>query len=376
MNIDFNTDILSELLIQNSDKAKIILNDFPKINQWSKLEAKPTYLQLVSLSKYFHIPFGYFFLDKIPKKNYPIPHYRTVEKGNFQPSSELLYTIQTIEKRKEWASNILKEFKNPLPFADSISTKTDVNTAAQIIRNILKLPVDWANSEDLRSWKEAFFLLVKRTEDAGIFVVMNGFVGSTNLEVSEFRGFILYDKYAPFVFINGNDFVTGKIFTIIHEIVHVLVGKSASFDFANLEPADNITEDFCDKVTAEFLVPKQLILTAYERMGNDYNSIAHTFKVSRIVILRRLLDLGKISKTDFNAAYISFKISPTEQYQKNKDSKGNYYNSAPYKISREFFKLVYTSVKTNKTLYRDAFKLTGLSPKSFDGYVTKYFSKD
>ena len=58
--------------------------------------------------------------------------------------------------------------------------------------------------------------------------------------------------------------------------------------------------------------------------------------------------------------------------KKIKNSKGgNFYHTAPYRISKQFFHLIYNSVRQNKILYMDAFRLTGLKPKTFDEYVRK-----
>ena len=373
MQINFNIDVLRELVAQQPHKASHLIEKFPKINEWKENVKKPTLNQLGELANFFHIPFGYFFLKSIPVRTYPIPDYRTIKNEEFKPSTELLENIKILERRQEWAKELLKEFKEPLPFANSIDIKTDIEVAAQKIRDILKLPINWTTSENLKDWKEAFRLLLDRTEAAGIYVVINGGVDhdqTKRLDIKEFRGFVLYDNYAPFLFINGNDFITGKIFTIIHEIVHVLIGESASFDFKNLMPAKNNIETFCNAVTAEFLVPKVLLQNESIKKPNDYERLSLSFKVSRIVIARRLLDLNKITYDEFVIAYRSFYKSEIDT---TKAKGGIFYYAAPYRISREFFNLVYQSVKNNKLLYRDAFRLTGLKAASFDGYIKDYY---
>jgi Zn-dependent peptidase ImmA (M78 family) len=372
MNVDFNVDILNNLLYQNPDKAIDATLHFAKLNEWLQLRAKPTFKQLAALANYFNIPFGYFFLKEIPNKDFPIPHYRTIDKGPFKPSAVLLDTIETLQERQEWVKDILIEVgAEPLPFAKIFNVKSPVNAAAEKLHEILDLPAIWCSDN---AWNDAFRLLIERAERVGIFVVVNGVLGNNthaNLDVNEFRGFVLYDNYAPFIFINGKDFITGKIFTIIHEIVHILIGQSASFDFDNLMVPNEPIEQFCNAVAAEFLVPRTQLTEALEMLGINIDALTKKFKVSRIVIARRLLDLNQITKADFFKYYNSFKqieIRPT------KSSGGDFYNNAPYKISRRFFSIVYGEVKQNRMLYRDAFRLTGLSPKSFDGYVNKFLS--
>lgn len=371
MRVDFNVEILNKLLYQNPDKATAIDIRFPQINEWKQQKEKPTINQLSGLAHYFNIPFGYFFLQNIPEKIYPIPHYRTIGNENFKPSEELQDTIETLKERQEWAKDLLIDLKGePLPYANSIKLNTPIERATDRVREILKLTDGWA--ETISTWIDAFKLLVEKTEEAGIFVVINGVVNNQTrrkLNVDEFRGFVLYDNYAPFIFINNNDFISGKIFTLIHEIIHVLTGNSASFDFNHLLPSNSPVELYCDAVAAEFLVPEKLLSKRLNETGLNYQLLAKAFKVSRIVIARRLLDTNKITRNEFFEAYNSFKNSEIKIVA---SKGGDFYNTAPYRISKNFFRLIYNAVKQNKILYRDAFKLTGLTPKSFDGYINKH----
>jgi len=374
MKVDFNTEILDQLLSRHTEKAQVINNKFPKIFEWQKENDKPTLNQLTNLATYFNIPFGYFFLDKLPVIKYPVPHYRSGSNDAFVPSDDLLETIRTIEERQNWARDLRKEFNEELPFANSITVNTDIKKAAEKVREILKVRINWSKDPSIKTWEEAFRFLIRKTEDAGIFVAVNGVVNNSTrrkLKVDEFRGFVLHDNYAPFIFINNNDFVSGKIFTIIHEVVHVLIGKSASFENKELLPANVEIEEFCNAVAAEFLVPENFLLREYEVVGKNYDHLSSVFKVSSLVIARRLYDLKKITKSEFESGYKKFKTYKSEKVAKVTNG-GNFYNTAPYRIGRSFFNLIYSSVKEHKILYRDAFRLTSLTPKSFDGYVKNH----
>lgn len=116
-------------------------------------------------------------------------------------------------------------------------------------------------------------------------------------------------------------------------------------------------------------MPETLLFKRLKETGLNYQFLAKAFKVSRIVIARRLLDTNKITRNEFFAAYNSFRNSEIKTVA---SKGGDFYNTAPYRISKNFFRLIYNAVKQNKILYRDAFKLTGLTPKSFDGYINKH----
>src|ERR1051326_1872537 len=89
MKVDFNREVLVQLLDQQSDKAITLADKFPKYKDWKEKRSDPTLNQLSQLAKFFQIPFGYFFLKNLPLRVYPIPHYRTNRQGPFQPSNDL-----------------------------------------------------------------------------------------------------------------------------------------------------------------------------------------------------------------------------------------------------------------------------------------------
>lgn len=193
----------------------------------------------------------------------------------------------------------------------------------------------------------------------------NGVVGNNThrkLIVDEFRGFVLYDEIAPIIFINNNDAISAKIFTIIHEIVHILIGQSASFDLGNLQSANNEIEQFCDKCTAEFLVPAEEIKNIYTQKTN-LEELARHFKVSQIVILRRLLDTSLITQREFIE-----KLNYLYEKEKNisQGSGGNFYLTIHHRLSKRFLYILNSAVKNNTILFRDALRITNLSAKSYD----------
>jgi len=363
-----NIEIIREAAktIQTAEISK----SFPKIGNWVNGDIMPTVNQLIKLAKAANIPFGYFFLESLPSPKYTIPHYRTLYNKNFEASINLSETIEIVKERQQWAKDILVELGNePLYFAGKTTIESSVEQTALLIQEILEISGGWA--ENLPRWTDALKMLIKKTENAGIFVMVNGVVGNNTrrkLDVKEFRGFVLYDDVAPFIFINGTDTISGKIFTLIHEIVHILVGVSASFDLHKLNPASNKTEIFCDKVTAEFLVPKNQILQQVKMTNIDYVNLSRVFKVSQIVIARRLLDIGYISKADYFEFYDDY---IQKEYVSSKKKGGNFYNIIPYRVSKKFFNLIHTSVKQNRIFYRDAFRLTGLKSKTYDEYLNR-----
>ncbi len=364
----------TKISLYNEKNLSLLRKHYPV--KWNKLKYKnkekwltkedyPTYNQLVEISKIFDIPFGYLFLNELPEKNLPIPHFRTKNGFHHELSDELYDTVMLVKKQQTWIREILMDWGyQPLPFAGKFNTETTPKEIIKGIKEILKLEDDWAQQH--LSQKDALNFLINRFEEAGIYVVINGIVGnntSRKLNVEEFRGFVIYDDIAPFVFINNNDFLSAKIFTLIHEFVHILMGKSASFDLRKLISADDEIEKFCDQCTAEFLVPTENIISLKKI---DYDELANQFKVSQIVIARRLLDIGKINQEDFFNFYDTYKqkeIKPTKQ------KGGDFYNTVVYRYGKKFLNTISHALSNNEILHRDAYRLLSLKPKTADNLL-------
>ena len=71
------------------------------------------------------------------------------------------------------------------------------------------------------------------------------------------RGFCIAQKPLPVIVVNPKDSPYGRIFTIMHELVHIGLGKSViqNTELREDRPPDNPIEVFCNEVAAEVLVP-------------------------------------------------------------------------------------------------------------------------
>lgn len=366
---NININILKEILQRMPEKEMQVKKKFPKYEKWLEEKDYPTYNQLVELSKIFNIPFGYFFLEKLPQRKYPIPHYRTNQNGDFNPSSELLDTILFAQKIQEWAKDILLEWgQEKLPFCGKYKDNYTIEGVIEELKRIFEIENNWASRKS--TWTEALNYLIEKAEEKGIIVLRNGIVGNNThrkLNINEFRGFVLYEEIAPVIFINNNDSISAKIFTLIHEIVHILIGQSSSFDLRNLQSANNEIEQYCDKCTAEFLVPAKEIINIYTQK-TDLEELARYFKVSQIVILRRLLDTSIITQQEF---YSQLKDLYEKELKIPQSPGGDFYHTIYNRLSKRFIYILNNAVKSNTIQYRDALRITNLSAKTYDTLINR-----
>ena len=246
----------------------------------------------------------------------------------------------------------------------------DVKAIVANIRNVLGLDEDWAGH--FRSWQDALNHLVEVIEDKGIITVFYGVVENNNyrpIEVEECRGFVLVDELAPFMFINNTDGKAAQMFTIVHELAHIWTGHSAGFDFRTLQPANDPIEVLCDKIAAEFLVPEQAFNEKWHN-NPEIESCALYFKVSEIVIARRALDTGKISKKKIFEFYEEYKNREIVKKQ-NQGSGGDFYATVKKRLSITFASHIKNAVKTGQLLYPDAYKLTSMKGDTFEKFFAK-----
>ncbi len=346
---------------------------FPKILEWLEGQKKPTVKQLEEFSKKVYLPFGYLFLPQPPQEKLPIPFFRTNGNQADKIGINVYDTILLLQRRQDWLKNYLKDNDfPPLPYVGKFHNRNNVKEIVADIRQTLQLPENWASH--FKTWQEAQDHLVLHIEDKGIITIFNGIVENNThrpIPVDECRGFVLVDEYAPFMFVNNSDFKSAQMFTIVHELAHIWTGHSAGFDFRRLQPANDPIEILCDKVAAEFLVPEQAFNEVWNHKPNNFTYASRYFKVSEIVIARRALDTGKITKPQF--FYFYDKYSNREFAKKeSQDSGGDFYATTKKRISITFASHVNQAVKSGQLLYRDAYKLTGLKGDTFERFFSKH----
>lgn len=371
---NINSEIIEWAIRRNGMEPEEFYAQNPKVQKWINKEVFPTVKQLEDFTHKVHVPFGYLFLPQPPNEKIDIPFFRTGNNMSNKVSLNVFHTIQLIQDRQNWLAEYLDELGfEDLEFVSKYKYHPNLNPLVIVndIRKTLNLEIDWASKYD--KWEDALEFLTTQIEEIGIIVNYNGIVGTNTkrkIEVEECRGFVLVDKKAPFLFINAADAKAAQMFTIIHELAHVWLGKSAGFNNKDLLPAEDPIEILCDKVAAEFLVPETYFITKWQTTQN-FKYLSRIFKVSQIVIARRALDLKLIGREDFFNFYHNF-MADFKAKKEQQGSGGNYYATSKKRISLRFASFINSAVRNNKLLYRDAYKLTNLKGDTYSKFVTEY----
>lgn len=337
---------------------------FPRLKLWVDGEAQPTLKQLEAFAKATHAPIGYFFLPEPPEERIPIPDYRTVEGHHaVHPSPNLLETIYVCQQRQEWYRDFARSMGEPaLAFVGSARLEDDVVKTASRIRAALGFDV--AARAKMPTWTDALRSFIEQAESAGILVMCSGVVLNNNnrpLDPEEFRGFAITDDIAPVVFVNGADTKAAQMFTLAHEIAHVWLGQSAVSDAEASRLPRQKTERWCNQVAAELLVPLVDLRRDYRRgdeLSTEMTRLARVFKVSTLVVLRRIHDAGGIDEDRFWAAY---RAELARLQALPKGTGGNFYLTQAARVSKRFARALIVSTLEGQTLHRDAFRMLGFA---------------
>lgn len=349
--------------------------------------------QIETLAQKTHTPFGYLFLSEPPHEEIPIKDFRR-GKANKPPvpKPDLLDIIYHAIRCQSWYRDYLIDAREePLAFAGSTQSpdSKQIVATANSIRQTLGITTE--SVRDVQNWRDAYTAYKNASERAGIIIMESGQVGSNThrvLDPTDFKGFALSDKYAPLVFINAKDFVASKTFTLAHELAHIWIGDSG---LSNLETSfpevSDQSENFCNAVAAEFLVPSDSFLRAWNtqaQLSSEIARLTQVFKVSSLVIARKALDAKLISRDEFFKYYEDqialFAKHRAEQKakQENREKKGgpSYYKQKEIQIGSRLSLALVQSAQSGKTLIRDAMRLLYISSTaSFDAFAGKLFAE-
>lgn len=333
--------------------------------EWESGKKKPTLKQLEAYAKATRTPFGYFFLPTPPEEALPIPDFRTMAGRPVQrPSPDLIEMVLACQERQDWFREYaLATRGTELPFVGTAKVSSPVVETAEAIRRTLDFDLD--DRRRCPTWTEALRTFMVQADSIGVLVMCSGIVMNNTtrkLDPHEFRGFALVDARAPLVFINGADSKSAQMFTLAHEMAHIWLGQSAISDSTVATRRQNEVETWCNRVAAEVLAPLERVrseLRDGEALDGTVARMARVFKVSSLVILQRLREVGHLGWDEFDRAYeeelqrLANLAKPT--------GGGDFYLTAAARYSRRFARALVESTLEGRTLYRDAFRLLGIS---------------
>lgn len=295
-----------------------------RILSWESGESYPSLAQARKAAKTYKRPLAVFYLSEVPKDFAPLRDYRRLPADvPAEFSHELQVLVRRAREQQEWAVGILQELgAEPLSYIGSYALDSNIQEIAVKARNLLG--ADMTDRNSLRGGDSTLLEWMESCERAGIFVFRTG-----DVKIEEMRGFTLIHPLAPVIVINSHDTIAAKLFTLLHEFSHVLLGaegisSEGIYSFVSssqVRTEEQRTEVFCNALAAEVLVPEADLVRRIEALGptKDWDAAIETFsrsyKVSREVIARRLTDLRLITREEYRAKREQYKRDYEESKQ-------------------------------------------------------------
>jgi len=285
-----------------------------RVTSWERGDSRPTISQLRKLGQAYKRPIAVFFLPEPPKDFDALRDFRRFPDGGpVAISPELRYEIRRSFDRREIALDLFEATETEPPeFTGAASLGEDPEDVGQRIRALLSV-----SHEAQASWSkahQAFGEWRGALERAGLLVFQ-----ARGVETSEMRGFSIAATTLPVVVVNRRDFPRSRIFTMIHELGHVVVSAGGLCDLEEAPggaPEDEQLEAFCNHVAGAVLVParrleSESIIIARgsdpELSDTEIEALAETYTVTREVLVRRLLTLGRTTR--------AFYVAKRKQYE-------------------------------------------------------------
>lgn len=263
-------------------------------------EAEPTRPMLVRMAKQYRRPLVTFYMSSQPRRGDRGEDFRTLPR-DYSPADDALLDVlvRDVVARQSMVRAVLEDEDEviPLNFIGSAGMSDGVNAVVRSIRDTLQL--DIGEFYDQPDPSSAFSLLRSRAEEAGVFVLLIGNLGSyhTAIELEKFRGFSIADEVAPFVIINDQDSHAAWSFTLLHELTHLWLGQTG---LSGATP-DRAIERFCNDVAGEFLLPSEEIgrlsigeTTPFESAIDQIGAFARSRNLSGSMVAYKLFRRGSI----------------------------------------------------------------------------------
>jgi Zn-dependent peptidase ImmA (M78 family) len=363
--------------------AKRMNKSVDKILEWETGQSRPTFNQLLQLADIYKRPVVVFYLPKPPNEldkpfdALDLRDFRKlpdVESKRF--SSALLLELREAEYRREQLLDLSQLLGQELSeFTWGVNKNEMPDILAQRIRADLKI-----TSEDQRKWRNANQALrawMTALEQQNILIFQTGFFQNNPVELTEMRGIAISFSRLPIIILNVKDAVNGRIFTLMHELCHLLLqvsGVSNSYEYYTAHSKEEEREIFCNRFAAEMLVPANSLLSSdivqshdIRRDWDDFelNKLANRYRVSKEVILRRLVDVQSTTRE-----FYQFKRAEYIKEYESREKTGGF--SSPHEKFVRVHGVTYVStildayysgvINTN-----DASEYLGVKPK----YLTK-----
>jgi Zn-dependent peptidase ImmA (M78 family) len=279
-----------------SAKLKVPLN---KLEKWEAGEARPSVAQLRKLAEVYKRPLAVFYLADPPETFQALRDFRRLpERLLGSESYDLRLEVRKAQYRREAALDIYAALgEKPPEFSTIAGAESTSEPLAQSVRD--RLGISLASQFAWHSEYDAFNAWKRTIERLGVMIFQ-----ASDVDIEEMRGFSLALTPLPIMVLNIKDPVRPRIFTLLHELAHLMLREGGICDLDETPRSKSPGQEpeiFANMVAGAVLVPRDALveearLRSTTGMADwsdeDVDFLSKRFRVSREVVVRRLLIAG------------------------------------------------------------------------------------
>jgi Zn-dependent peptidase ImmA (M78 family) len=342
-----------------------------KLQSWERGQTRPTVKQLHRAAHVYRQSFAAFYLPEPPEVfRPPVKDYRRFpDDSQLEVSSKLLFDLRSAMDRRAMCLELYADRnESPRLFEARTTLRRNPENVGDEIRSLIGIHLD-----QQRQWRDprlAFHAWRNGIEALGVLVFQ-----ASELDLTEMRGYSISEFPLPIIVVNRKDSPAGRTFTMFHELGHLMLRASGLCDLDALPdrpPHVQKAEVFCNHVAGAALVPKDHLLTdsiVRQHQGptwemNQLVSLSRTFGVSREVILRRLLLVGRTNESFYQAT----RNRLVKEYERRAPGKG--FLTVPQKIvdgvGKPFVRLVLDAYYADRITASDVSEYLGAKLRHLD----------
>lgn len=338
-------------------------------------EAPPSRPLLLRMAKLYRRSLLTFYLPVPPRKGDRGEDFRAVIADRaIDAEAEVDALVRDLRARHSVVRSTLEddEDASPVGFIGSADMNVGVVALSRTIQATLGINRDEFRKQ--RTSELAFSMLRTRVEEAGIFVMLIGNLGSHHsaIPVEAFRGFAIADKIAPFIVINDQDAKVAWSFTLLHELVHLWLGATG----VSGGRIEQRIERFCNAVAAEILLPQAEVADFkishldFESQISAISKQSSEWNVSRPMLAYSLLRVGNISQATWQAVDEKLREmwmaerKRAKEVSKSSESAPSYYVVRRHRLGRTMLEFASRSMHAGTLSPAKAAQVLGVKPRS------------
>ena len=363
---------------------------FKDVRKWTAVERldvyesgqdEPSRSVLLNMAKQYRRPLLTFYLPKPPRKGDRGADFRTISSDRSATDDAILDAlIRDVRARQSMVRTVMVEEDEagPLPFVGSHEMSDGRQAVVKSLRSLLGVSpkIYYAQSDA----DAAFELLRTATEETGVFVVLKGNLGTHHTEINTevFRGFSIADEIAPFVVINEYDARPAWSFTLLHELVHIILGQTG----ISGARSGNNTERFCDDAAGRFLLRnndvRELALgraSDMHHLAERISEFANRHNLSRTMVAYRAYRIREIDQPMYDRLARYFRRqwlndrSGRRERQRSTNGGGDFYATRRHRTGNGLITLVGRMMAAETLPTTKAATVLGVKPHQVQSIV-------